>query len=59
MHRREETVFGRYMKRLDTQSRNVFGVGAKGALSAYSLFTALSIVLPLAALLILLIIRLF
>ncbi len=52
-------MFGRYRKRLDTQSRNVFGVGAKGVLSAYSLFTALSIVLPLAALLILLIVRLF
>ncbi len=53
------SMIKRYLEILNEQSRNVFGVKPKKVLSAYSLFTIASIILPLTALALLLIFRLF
>lgn len=49
----------RYLKTLNEQSEQVFGVKPKKALSLYSIFAIASLVLPIAALITVLIMKLF
>jgi hypothetical protein len=49
----------RYIEVINKQSENVFGAKPKGVLSAYSVFALACAVLPIAALLAMLIMKLF
>lgn len=44
-----------FLKKLNEQSKDVFGVGAKQTLSVYSVFAVMAVVLPLLSVLFLLI----
>lgn len=48
-----------FLKKLNEQSQDVFGVGAKKSLSIYSIFAVSAVIIPLASIVFILILKVF